>query len=179
LYGLKQQRVYGPELMRRALVESGPSVGHFLYGSSEATLQRLEARIAEFAPQARIRGSISPPFRPLIEAEISAHADMILSSGATIVWVGLGLPKQELWMDRVAAKLPGFTLVGVGAAFDLLAGTVRQAPGWMQRSGLEWLFRLIQEPRRLWRRYIWNNPAFLGLFGIQMLTRHPSRKTTA
>lgn len=168
LYGLDQQRVYGPELMRRALLEEGADLRHFLYGSSEATLERLRAAISSEAPKARIVGSLSPPFRTLTDAELADHARVIRQSGAGVVWVGLGMPKQELWMHRIADRMPGVALVGVGAAFDFLAGTIRQAPQWTQRAGLEWLFRLTQEPRRLWRRYVWNNPAFLGLLATQL-----------
>lgn len=165
-----QQRVYGPELMRLALTQSA-SLGwkHYLYGSSPATLTKLTAAIADFAPAAEIVGSVSPPFRPLTADEEQAVLDEIKASGADVVWVGLGMPKQELWIDSVKDRLPGIALVGVGAAFDFLAGTVKQAPGWMQRAGLEWLYRLIQEPRRLWRRYIWNNPSFVVLLAWQVL----------
>ncbi len=165
-----QQRVYGPELMRRSLVESG-TLGwkHYLYGSTDETLSKLQMAISDFAPDAEVVGAVSPPFRELTAAEQQDTIEAILDSGADVVWVGLGMPKQELWMEEVKGHLPGVALLGVGAAFDFLAGTVKQAPGWMQRSGLEWLYRLIQEPRRLWRRYIWNNPAYVMLLGWQVL----------
>ena len=166
----EQERVYGPELMRKALAES-KQLGwkHYLYGSSQETLDRLLAAIDQFAPDAEIVGAVSPPFRELSSEEQEDALAEIRASGADVVWVGLGMPKQELWMQRVQQSLPGGALLGVGAAFDFLAGTVKQAPAWMQRAGLEWLYRLIQEPRRLWRRYIWNNPAYLVLFGWQVL----------
>ncbi|MDJ0496952.1 MAG: WecB/TagA/CpsF family glycosyltransferase [Acidimicrobiia bacterium] len=166
----EQQRVYGPELMRRALVDSA-SLGwkHYLYGSSRATLDRLRKAISEFAPDAEIVGAVSPPFRELTPDEHDEALARITASGADVVWVGLGMPKQELWMHHAKQSLPGIALLGVGAAFDFLAGTVKQAPAWMQRTGFEWLYRLLQEPRRLWRRYIWNNPAYLMLLAWQVL----------
>ncbi|MEA2002268.1 MAG: WecB/TagA/CpsF family glycosyltransferase, partial [Actinomycetota bacterium] len=134
----EQQRVYGPELMRQALAEQGErGWRHFLYGSTPETLELLEAKIREFAPEAEIVGVHSPPFRQLTPEEQEATLDEIRSSGADLVWVGLGMPKQELWMHRVKPDLPGIALLGVGAAFDFLAGTVKQAPGWLQRAGLE------------------------------------------
>ncbi|MCB1247003.1 MAG: WecB/TagA/CpsF family glycosyltransferase, partial [Acidimicrobiia bacterium] len=136
----------------------------------EDTIETLKTQIALFAPGATIVGHIAPPFRPLTAEEHAEDIATIRGSGADVVWVGLGMPKQELWMGANHDALPGVALVGVGAAFDFLAGTVKQAPGWMQRSGLEWVYRLIQEPRRLWRRYIWNNPAYVVLLTIQVLT---------
>lgn len=166
-----QERVYGPELMVRGLAASGTmGLRHYLYGSTPETLASLEKAIEDQAPQASIVGIESPPFRQLTEAEEREVIDRIRASGADVVWVGLGMPKQELWINQAAPELPGIALLGVGAAFDFLAGTKRQAPGWMQRAGLEWLFRLIQEPRRLWRRYLWNNPAYLVLLVRQVIT---------
>jgi N-acetylglucosaminyldiphosphoundecaprenol N-acetyl-beta-D-mannosaminyltransferase len=149
---------------------------HYLYGSTPETLDTLKARIAEFAPDAEIVGSYSPPFRPATPEEDAADAARILAAGANVVWVGLGMPKQELWMYRIADQLPGTVVLGVGAAFDFLAGITKQAPPWMQRAGLEWLFRLSQEPRRLWRRYIWNNPAFALLAARQILATRLRRR---
>jgi len=165
-----QDRVYGPDLMKLAL-QGGGRLGwkHYLYGSTPSTLEALQQSIERFAPGAEIVGAWSPPFRDLTPDEESEALEHIRSSGADVVWVGLGMPKQELWMHQVRAGLPGVALVGVGAAFDFLAGTKRQAPSWMQRAGLEWLFRLVQEPRRLWRRYILNNPAFVFLLARQVV----------
>jgi len=169
-----QQRVYGPELMRKAFVDD---VGwkHYLYGSTPETLAQLRDKLIEIAPKAEIVGSFSPPFREMSTGETAAAMDEIRASGADVVWVGLGMPKQELWMHQIRPELPGVALVGVGAAVDFLAGTKKQAPAWMQRAGLEWLFRLIQEPRRLWRRYIWNNPAYAVLLTLQVV-RHKLRR---
>lgn len=175
-----QERVYGPEIMRRALLES-PERGwrHYLHGSTPETLQRLQAAIAEMAPHAEIVGSFSPPFAPPTPETDHADAERIRESGANVVWVGLGMPKQEQWMHRVAGRLPGTAIVGVGAAFDFLAGTVPQAPEWMQRSGLEWAYRLSREPRRLWRRYLWNNPAFLLLMARQLMAEGSGNQEAA
>jgi N-acetylglucosaminyldiphosphoundecaprenol N-acetyl-beta-D-mannosaminyltransferase len=160
LHQVAQERVAGPDLMAAALAR--PDVGpHFLYGGADATLNRLTDAIASSHPLARIAGTLSPPFGPLSSYDLDGDCATIRGSGARVVWVGLGMPKQELWMNAVADRLPDVCLVGVGAAFDFLAGTVRRAPKWAQRSGLEWAFRLTKEPRRLWRRYAWNNPAFL------------------
>lgn len=170
----EQQRVYGPDLMRKAFVDD---VGwkHYLYGSTPETLGQLQAKLEEIAPAAEIVGSFSPPFRDMTPAESDEAMEAIRTSGADVVWVGLGMPKQELWMHEIRPELPGVALLGVGAAFDFLAGTKKQAPAWMQKAGLEWLFRLIQEPRRLWRRYIWNNPAYAVLLTLQVL-RHKLRR---
>lgn len=169
-----QTRVYGPDLMRAALPH-GVDRGwrHYLYGTTEATLDRLVAAIAADAPGAQVVGRTAPPFRPLTADEEDAVVADILSSRPDIVWVGLGMPRQELFMHGIARRLPGVVLVGVGAAFDLLSGTVPQAPAWLQRMGLEWLFRLWQEPRRLWRRYLVNNPAFAAL-ALRQVVRHRS-----
>lgn len=167
-----QERVYGPELMRRALTQ--PQQGrwrHFLHGSSPETLDRLQTEISRIAPDADVVGAYSPPFAPPTPESDAADVERIRDSGATIVWVGLGMPKQEQWMHRVANDLPGVALVGVGAAFDFLAGTVSQAPDWMQQSGLEWLYRFSREPRRLWRRYLFNNPTFLMLMARQLMAQ--------
>jgi N-acetylglucosaminyldiphosphoundecaprenol N-acetyl-beta-D-mannosaminyltransferase len=168
MFNSNQQRVYGPDIMRQAFGR-GVGLKHYLYGSSENTLLLLQERLGRMFPSAEVVGAKSPPFRQLDDAEIGTDAAEILSSGATVVWVGLGMPKQELWMHRVVTKLPGVTVIGVGAAFDFIAGTVPEAPQWMQKSGLEWLYRLAKEPRRLWRRYLWNNPWFLVLVTSQVI----------
>lgn len=164
-----QERVYGPELTRRAIAQTvDRGWRHYFYGSTPETLTALEEAITRSEPDAQIVGSYSPPFRPLTEAEAEWVVADIKDKGADVVWVGLGMPKQELWMHEVRSSLPGVALVGVGAAFDFIAGTKKEAPAWIQRSGLEWLFRLWEEPRRLWRRYIFNNPAFALLLAKQI-----------
>jgi len=176
----EQERVYGPTLMRRALREDDARKWrHYLYGSTEDTIVKLIGSIAEIAPEAQIVGHTAPPFRPLTEDEQRDHLDAIRESGADIVWVGLGMPKQELWMHAVRHQLPGVALVGVGAAFDFIAGNVKEAPLWMRKASLEWLYRLMKEPRRLWRRYIWNNPAYVILLARQLITAKFGRVSEA
>jgi N-acetylglucosaminyldiphosphoundecaprenol N-acetyl-beta-D-mannosaminyltransferase len=177
--GLPQQgRVYGPDLMEMALPHGVPlGWRHFFFGATPATLQRLIARAEQLAPGIQIVGHLAPPFRPLTAEEDDAIVTMIRDSGANVVWVGLGMPKQEAWMHRVQRRLPGTTLLGVGAAFDLLSGTVPQAPDWLQDRGLEWAYRLSREPGRLWRRYLSTNPAFVALVAAEEARRRrPQRR---
>jgi N-acetylglucosaminyldiphosphoundecaprenol N-acetyl-beta-D-mannosaminyltransferase len=156
------ERVYGPDLMM-AVLELSVARGyrHFFYGASEATLARLETNLRAHFPGLSITGSHSPPFRPLTSSEEAAVVEMINAARPDVVWVGLSTPKQERWMAANRDRLEAPVLVGVGAALDFHAGVLRQAPHFMQLSGVEWLFRLAVEPRRLWRRYLRNNPAFL------------------
>ena len=164
------RRVYGPDLML-AVMERSHSRGdkHFLYGSTEKTLERLQSNLTRRFPGLTIAGSFSPPFRPLTDTEDDEVVATIDASGADIVWVGLSTPKQERWMATHRHRLTAPVLIGVGAAFDFHAGLVRQAPRFIQQSGFEWLFRLATEPRRLWRRYLSNNPMFVYLVARQML----------
>jgi len=166
----ESDRVYGPDLML-AILQAGRSSGrrHFLYGATAATLERLETRLVEKFPDLCIADSWAPPFRDLSTREEEEVADRINRSRVDIVWVGLGSPKQELWMARMRARLDAPILVGVGAAFDFHAGLKRQAPRIVQRSGFEWAFRLCCEPRRLWRRYAVVVPSFLALMLLQRL----------
>jgi N-acetylglucosaminyldiphosphoundecaprenol N-acetyl-beta-D-mannosaminyltransferase len=174
----EQRRVYGPDLMEAALAY-GVTRGwkHYFYGATAETLVRLRAAVERLAPGAQIVGMNAPPFRPLQPHEEAAVLAEIRDSGADLVWVGLGMPKQELWIDRVQGQLPGTALLAVGAAFDLVSGTVRQAPDWVQDRGLEWLYRLWREPRRLWRRYIVNNPLFAVLALRQLVQRRAAGGT--
>ena len=162
------QRVYGPDLML-ACCDASIKKGyrHFFYGGGPGVAERLAKRLAERFDGLQIVGTWSPPFRELSAAEEEAMIDRIASSHADIVWVGLSTPKQERWMARYISRLPAAVLIGVGAAFDMHAGVTKQAPVWMQRSGLEWLFRLATEPRRLWRRYLANNPRFVWRLLLQ------------
>lgn len=171
------ERVYGPAIMERAVANQATAHEHFLFGSTPETLDRLQERIRRLNPEARIAGAVSPPFRPLTPSEDDEILRAMTASGASVVWVGLGMPKQELWMDGVKTRLPGVTLVGVGAAFDFLAGAKPQAPPWMQERGLEWLYRFVQEPGRMWKRYAWNNPAYLGLLGVQVVRERGMRRS--
>lgn len=168
-------RCYGPDVMIRTL-EKGCERGikHYFYGGAdEQVLDRLEARLRERFPQIRIAGRHAPPHRPLTAPERDAAIADIRASGADIVWVGIGTPKQDYWVGEFRELLDTPVLVAVGAAFNFHAGTVRQAPRWMMRHGLEWLFRLAMEPRRLWKRYIVGNPRFLALVLRQWLTGKP------
>lgn len=166
-----QGRVYGPDLMEAALSHGvGRGWRHFFLGSSPDTLSRLEASSLRRCPDLIVAGTHSPPFRPLTTDEEEDIIAMVLGAATDVLWVGMGLPKQELLIERLRGNLPGVAVLGVGAAFDFLAGTVSQAPDWMQDRGLEWLYRLWREPRRLWRRYLWNNPAYLFLMARQLLT---------
>lgn len=156
-----QARINGPDLMWRycaQAAESGESI--YLYGSSPDTLVRLQQRLRVAFPALKIAGAYSPPFRPLTEAEDKAVVETINASGAGVVWVSLGCPKQELWMAAHRGRIQA-VMIGVGAAFDYHAGTIRRAPLWMQNAGLEWLYRLVSEPRRLWKRYLVTNTLFL------------------
>jgi N-acetylglucosaminyldiphosphoundecaprenol N-acetyl-beta-D-mannosaminyltransferase len=164
-------RVYGPELMPYlcgVAEREGVPVG--LYGGSEAMLARLQQRLRERWPRLQVPFAWSPPFRPLDESEDARVTAAIQESGARILFVGLGCPKQELWMAAHRERLD-CVLVAVGAAFDFVAGTKSQAPRWMMRAGLEWLYRLACEPRRLWRRYLVGNGRFLFHF---LLRGNPS-----
>jgi N-acetylglucosaminyldiphosphoundecaprenol N-acetyl-beta-D-mannosaminyltransferase len=156
------ERVYGPDLML-ALCARSESCGyrHFLYGGAGDVPELLTARLQQRFPRLNVVGRYSPPFRPLTDEEDAEVVRMINESGADIVWVGLSTPKQERWMREHVGRLDAAALIGVGAAFDFHAGVKKQAPRWMQRNGLEWLFRLGSEPRRLWKRYLINNPRFV------------------
>lgn len=163
-------RVYGPDLMalfcERAARKGIPI---YLYGGRHDDYARelLARRLRERFPGLRIAGASSPPFRPLSEEENEREIEAINSSGAAVVWVGTGQPRQEQWMHEMRPRLKPPLLVGVGAAFDFHAGLVSQAPPWMQRNGLEWAYRLSREPRRLWRRYARYNPLFVAAFAAQ------------
>jgi N-acetylglucosaminyldiphosphoundecaprenol N-acetyl-beta-D-mannosaminyltransferase len=161
------QRVYGPDLMLELCALPGGLHRHFLYGGAEGVPERLAARLTARFPELVVAGAYAPPFRPLSASEDVAVVDRINASGADIVWVGLGAPKQERWMAEHVERLAAPALLGVGAAFDFHAGLKLQAPRWLQRHGLEWLFRLATEPRRLAGRYLVNNPLFVLLVLIQ------------
>jgi N-acetylglucosaminyldiphosphoundecaprenol N-acetyl-beta-D-mannosaminyltransferase len=174
--GTAVERVYGPDLML-ALCERAARSGwtSFFYGGREGVPEELARRLTARFDGLRVVGTYSPPFRPLTPAEDLEIVERINAAAPDLVYVGLSTPKQERWMAAHAGLLDAPVLLGVGAAFDIHAGTLRQAPRWIQRSGLEWLFRLGVEPRRLWRRYLTNNPRFV----LQILSHPPRPVVTA
>lgn len=169
LYGARlTDRVYGPTLMRWVCgAAASLNLGVYFYGGRPEVLDRLVARLSRNEPGLRIAGYSSPPFRALTPAEDANEVERIRASGADLVFVGLGCPRQERWAAAHRDQL-ALPLVCVGAAFDFYAGAVRQAPAWMQAAGLEWLFRVLMEPRRLWRRYATHIPIFVFLVGRQL-----------
>jgi N-acetylglucosaminyldiphosphoundecaprenol N-acetyl-beta-D-mannosaminyltransferase len=162
-------RVYGPELMSRSCARAANSQQRlYLYGGrNQGALVQLALNLRQRYPGVKIVGGYSPPHRPLTEEEQDAVVEEINRSRADVVWIGIGVPKQEKWMALMRPRLEAPVLVGVGAAFDFHAGLVPQAPNWIQEAGLEWAYRLAHEPRRLWRRYVRYNPRFLSSFGRQ------------
>jgi len=163
-------RVYGPDLMLetcKLALEKGYKF--FFYGGGDGVAELLAQKLTEKFPGLQIVGTYTPPFRPLTDAEDHEVMQMINRSGADIVWVGLSTPKQEKWMSRHIGRLHAPVMIGVGAAFDFHAGLKSQAPRWMQKTGLEWFYRLLTEPKRLWRRYLTNNPMFCWYLLLQSL----------
>jgi N-acetylglucosaminyldiphosphoundecaprenol N-acetyl-beta-D-mannosaminyltransferase len=162
-------RVYGPDLMRK-VTEISASNGYrqFYYGAAGGTADKLKEALVRAHPGLQVAGTYSPPYRELTPVEDEAVINAINAAHPHILWVGLSTPKQEFWMANHLGKLNVPVMIGVGAAFDFLAGSKRQAPRWMQRRGLEWLFRLLTEPRRLWRRYAFVVPGFAFLAARQL-----------
>ena len=163
LVGFKDvSRVYGPDLML-ALSGIMASKGYtsFFYGGGHGVAEELAEGLQERFPGFGVVGAYSPPFRPLTPEEDTQVINKINEADPDVLWIGLSTPKQERWMAEHRGRIKTPVMIGVGAAFDFLSGRKRQAPGWMQRSGLEWLFRLTQEPKRLWRRYLIYNPLFI------------------
>lgn len=158
-----KDRVYGPSLMLETLraTESRPEFRHFLLGGREETLDKLQRRFAGEFPRVDIAGTYSPPFGDWPGDEFERISDKIRRSGANLVWVGLGCPKQEQWIGSLKDKLPPAVYFGIGAAFAFHAGEIAQAPAMVQKCGLEWAYRLLREPRRLFRRYFTYNSLFL------------------
>ncbi|MBU2581859.1 MAG: WecB/TagA/CpsF family glycosyltransferase [Alphaproteobacteria bacterium] len=163
-------RVCGPDLMLAlSAISTRTGWRHYYYGGAPGVADELAKRMQETYPGLQVAGTWCPPFRPLSEAEQEEEIERIADSGAQIVWVGLGCPKQDLWMHKHARKIPGAISIGVGAAFDFHTGRVARAPEWMQKNGLEWAHRLSSEPARLWRRYLVMAPQFLVLSGLETL----------
>jgi N-acetylglucosaminyldiphosphoundecaprenol N-acetyl-beta-D-mannosaminyltransferase len=166
-----QERINGPDLMMKylTLAENTPQ-RIFFYGSTEETLQKLRAALRAKFPGLQIAGTYSPPFRPLSRQEDDEIVDMINASGANVVFVGLGCPKQEKWMAEHRGRIHA-VMIGVGAAFDYHSGVIKRAPLWWQRNGLEWLYRLCSEPRRLFKRYSVTNFLFIVGFFRQLVMK--------
>ncbi len=155
-------RVYGPDLMLAVCAATvGSGFTHYFHGAGPGTAEALATRLTARFPGLKVAGTFTPPFSEPTEADFDATAERIRSVAPDFVWIGLSTPKQEALMAALLPRLDRGILLGVGAAFDLLSGRVRQAPHWVQRSGLEWLWRLMMEPRRLAPRYLRNNPLFL------------------
>ena len=177
LHGHREMdRVYGPDLMLEVCAWSESSgCKHFFYGGADGVAEELGARLMARFPKLKIVGCYTPPFRALNAAEELELQQRVHAAGPDILWVGLSTPKQEKFMAEFLPKLDATLLIGVGAAFDFHAGRTRQAPRWMQRSGLEWLFRLVCEPRRLGKRYLKNNPLFALKIAAQLsgLKKYP------
>lgn len=169
-------RVYGPDLMLE-VCRQGVSRGcrHFLYGGGDGVAEKLAEGLRKKCPGINIVGTYTPPFRPLTQEEEHGLADQVKDAQPDCLWVGLSTPKQERFMVEYLPKLDTTLMFGVGAAFDFHAGLVRQAPRWIQRSGMEWLFRLVMEPRRLWKRYLVNNTRFVTLLARQLLMGKPKK----
>ncbi len=156
-------RVTGPDLMLELLkMSAAEGYRHYFYGGSQETLDKMQKRLQAEFPQAIIAGMYSPPFRQLTKEENRRITEEINRAKPDFVWVGLGAPKQEIWMAEHKGKTAGL-MIGVGAAFDYFAGNIKRAPAWMQKCCLEWLYRLLQEPGRLWKRYFVTNLKFLWL----------------
>jgi N-acetylglucosaminyldiphosphoundecaprenol N-acetyl-beta-D-mannosaminyltransferase len=164
----EMRRVYGPDLLLDVCAWSQDNpCRHFFFGGAPGVAEQLAERLKARFPHLEISGTFTPPFRPLNPAEESKLHEKVRAARPDIFWVGLSTPKQEKFMAEYLPKLDTTLMVGVGAAFDFLSGRVKQAPRWMQRGGLEWLYRLCSEPRRLAGRYFKNNPAFLAKFALQ------------
>jgi N-acetylglucosaminyldiphosphoundecaprenol N-acetyl-beta-D-mannosaminyltransferase len=163
-------RVYGPDLMLELFrATEHTAFRHFLYGGAPGVAEALQTRLEARFPGTTICGAYCPPFRPLNAAEETEFTALVHERKPDIIWVGLSTPKQERFMAEYLPRLDTTLMFGVGAAFDFHAGRVKQAPRWMQRSGFEWLYRLLREPKRLGRRYLVNNPLFLWRIAGQLL----------
>ncbi|MEO6182474.1 MAG: WecB/TagA/CpsF family glycosyltransferase [Verrucomicrobiota bacterium] len=171
LQGFSQMnRVYGPDLMLEIMeISRASGFRHFFYGGADGVARELKTKMEKRFPGIEIVGTYEPPFRALNTDEEYELKRLVAESKPNILWVGLSTPKQEKFMAEYLPKLDVTLMVGVGAAFDFHSGRIVQAPRWMQRSGLEWLFRLCVEPKRLWKRYFKNNPRFAVLAACQLL----------
>lgn len=174
------RRVYGPDLMLEVCrISAEKGYKNYFYGSSENVLEGLRDKLAVLYPGLKISGSYSPAFSELTAAEEEEIIRKINGSNSDILWVGLGSPKQDIWMYEHRDRINVPVMVGVGAAFDFISGKKKQAPRFMQRTGTEWLFRLATEPRRLWKRYIFGNTRFLYLICREFLWGNNSKRRRA
>jgi N-acetylglucosaminyldiphosphoundecaprenol N-acetyl-beta-D-mannosaminyltransferase len=165
----RMKRVFGPDLMLEVCRRSaGTGIRHFLYGGKPGIADELAEGLRRRFPGIAVVGTFTPPFRPLTPSEQLALERQMEAALPDIVWVGLGTPKQEKFMAENFQRLPGKIMVGVGAAFDFNTGHVKDAPQWIKNAGLQWVHRLCQEPRRLWKRYLVNHPAFLVAISLQL-----------
>ena len=163
----KMRRVTGPDYMLKTIALGLPQGWrHYFYGSTPETLEKMEKALREEYPDIQIAGMYSPPFRALSAEEDGALAEKINEAAPDFVWVGLGAPKQEIWMHDHQGRVQGL-MVGVGAAFDYTAGNISRAPQWMQKHNLEWLYRLVQDPKRLFKRYFITNSVYLIQAGLR------------
>ncbi len=163
-------RIFGPSFLEYTLQKTNTlNYSHFFFGSDNDTLQLLKNKLATEYPSVNIAGMVSPPFREFTDAEDDEFVRLINESKADIIWIGLGAPKQERWMYRNYSKLNKGTMIGIGAGFKYLSGGTKHAPDWMKNSSLEWLYRLIQEPKRLWRRYFITNSLFIIFVTLELL----------
>jgi N-acetylglucosaminyldiphosphoundecaprenol N-acetyl-beta-D-mannosaminyltransferase len=177
----QMDRVFGPDFMK-ALCQASAGTGyrHFLYGGAPGVAEELKQSLEHLAPGLLVVGTYTPPFRQLTQDEEEDLFNLLRESQPHIVWVGLSTPKQERFMAQYAARMQATLMIGVGAAFDYHTGRINDSPRWIKRAGLQWLHRLLQDPRRLWRRYLRNNPAFLWKIILQMLRqRHTARPRRA
>jgi N-acetylglucosaminyldiphosphoundecaprenol N-acetyl-beta-D-mannosaminyltransferase len=159
---IELRRVYGPDLMLRLCEEScREGLRHFFYGGAQGAAAELAVKLKERFPTLVVAGTYEPPFRTLNEAEERELIGKVRAARPDFFWVGLSTPKQDKFMAEYSSKLDAVVMLGVGAAFDFHSGRIRQAPVWMQRLGMEWFFRLCMEPRRLWKRYLKQNPRFV------------------
>jgi N-acetylglucosaminyldiphosphoundecaprenol N-acetyl-beta-D-mannosaminyltransferase len=164
-----RRRVYGPELMHAFCSTTRSRYRHFFYGGAQGVPEQL-AKVMQSRHGIQIAGAYSPPYRPLTPEEDREAVAMIEAARPDVLWIGLSTPKQERWMYDHRDRLTVPAVLGVGAAFDLNTGRLSQAPQWMRENGLEWLFRLWTEPRRLWRRYLVNGPLFVWNVGLELIS---------
>lgn len=166
----RMRRVYGPDyMMELCAISVAKGYKHFLYGGKPGVAEHLGCVLTTKFPGLQVVGTFTPPFRPLTPMEEDGFIAQVKEANPDIIWVGLSTPKQERFMARYLDRLEVKLMVGVGAAFDIHTGEIRDAPKWMKRSGIQWVHRLIQEPRRLWKRYLINNPKFVWKVSLQLL----------